>query len=252
MGLIKMSDIAIRNIENNHTLPAFVRESSELKDIFGSILIKSRRISTLFYLLSCFGETLNVHAHPQPHRLHLLSFTFYLVFLLRSAHRFPGRGRCGSGAHLGVRLHLQGYGVGDRRRETGDRRKEENAWTAVSLLFFCLFFLPSPCLFLTIQPNVVVRFAHERAEDYYGITVKGTLVADGRDSARTILFTSGAEEWARKPGDWRGIEASPLRLSRTVEASSDGRSVIRYCRIEYANVGIKADGSSPPLHYAQG
>ena len=50
---------------------------------------------------------------------------------------------------------------------------------------------------LTIQPEVVVKFAHERADDYYGITVEGTLIADGGDSTRAILFTSGAAEWAR-------------------------------------------------------
>ena len=49
----------------------------------------------------------------------------------------------------------------------------------------------------------------------------------------------------RTPEDWRGIEASPLRLSRTVETSSDRSSVIQYCRIAYANVGIKADRDSP-------
>ena len=90
---------------------------------------------------------------------------------------------------------------------------------------------------LTIQPDVVVKFAHERADllvrrartqtgDYYGITVEGTLIAGGGDSTTAIVFTpldmlfyptgftSGAAEWARKPGDWRGIEASPLRLKR--------------------------------------
>ena len=66
---------------------------------------------------------------------------------------------------------------------------------------------------LTIQPEVVVKFAHEHADDYYGIAVEGTLIADGGDSTTAILFTSGAAEWARKPGDWRGIEASPLRAS---------------------------------------
>ena len=64
----------------------------------------------------------------------------------------------------------------------------------------------------------MVKFAHEGPDDYYGITVKGTLMADpslrsrvtfGGDSTTAILFTSGAEEWAEKPGDWRGIEASP-------------------------------------------
>ena len=64
---------------------------------------------------------------------------------------------------------------------------------------------------LTIQPNSLVKFAHERADDYYGITVEGTLIADGGDSAGTILFTSGAAEWVRKPGDWRGIEMALLK-----------------------------------------
>ena len=62
---------------------------------------------------------------------------------------------------------------------------------------------------LTIQPDAVVKFAHERADEYYGITVEGTLLADGGDSTTAILFTpldkllyptgftSGAEEWAR-------------------------------------------------------
>ena len=59
---------------------------------------------------------------------------------------------------------------------------------------------------LTIQPDVVVKFAHARADEYYGITIEGTLIADGGDSTTPILFTSGAEEWAKKPGDWRGIE----------------------------------------------
>ncbi len=65
---------------------------------------------------------------------------------------------------------------------------------------------------LTIQPEVVVKFAHERADDYYGITVKETLIADpslrsrvtfGGDSTTAILFTSDAPEWAKKPGDCR-------------------------------------------------
>ena len=70
---------------------------------------------------------------------------------------------------------------------------------------------------LTIQPDVVVKFAHEHPDEYYGITVKGTLVADGGDSTTAILFTSGAEEWMRKPGDWRGIEVEGSRDSSKEE-----------------------------------
>ncbi len=35
---------------------------------------------------------------------------------------------------------------------------------------------------LTIQPDGVVKFRHEHADDYSGITVEGTLIADGGDS----------------------------------------------------------------------
>ena len=38
-----------------------------------------------------------------------------------------------------------------------------------------------------------------------------------------------------------------MRLSRTVEASSDSSSVIRYCKIAYANVGIEVGRSSPSM-----
>jgi len=38
---------------------------------------------------------------------------------------------------------------------------------------------------LTIQQDIVVKFAHERADDYYGITVEGTLIADGGGSGDT-------------------------------------------------------------------
>ena len=50
---------------------------------------------------------------------------------------------------------------------------------------------------LTIQPDVVGKFAHERTDEYSGVTVEGTLMADGGDSTTAIVFTSGAAEWAR-------------------------------------------------------
>ena len=42
---------------------------------------------------------------------------------------------------------------------------------------------------LTIQPDVVVKFTHERADDYYGLTVKGTLIAD--PSLRSRVTSGG-------------------------------------------------------------
>jgi len=51
---------------------------------------------------------------------------------------------------------------------------------------------------LTIQPDIVVKFAHERADEYVGITVKGTLLADGGDSTTATLFTSDAPDWTER------------------------------------------------------
>ena len=41
---------------------------------------------------------------------------------------------------------------------------------------------------LTIEPEVVVKFAHARADEYYGITVKGTLIADEQDVSTGICW----------------------------------------------------------------
>ena len=50
---------------------------------------------------------------------------------------------------------------------------------------------------LTIRPEVVVKFAHERADDYYGITVEGTLIADGGDSTTAITAFAGTFRFAQ-------------------------------------------------------
>ena len=39
---------------------------------------------------------------------------------------------------------------------------------------------------LTIEPDVVVKFAHERVDEYVGLAVEGTLIADGRDSNTVV------------------------------------------------------------------
>jgi len=42
-----------------------------------------------------------------------------------------------------------------------------------------------------------VKFAHERADDYSGITVEGTLIADGGDSTTAITAFSGTFRFAQ-------------------------------------------------------
>ena len=67
----------------------------------------------------------------------------------------------------------------------------------LALFYRFLSFILYPCLFLTIQPDGMVKFAHERADlpvrkartqtgEYYGIRVDGTLIADARDSTTRI------------------------------------------------------------------
>ena len=57
---------------------------------------------------------------------------------------------------------------------------------------------------LTIQPDVVVKFKHEHPDDYYGITVEGTLIADGGDSTTAILFTPLPIPRGLRPGQRSG------------------------------------------------
>ena len=166
-------------------------------------------------------------------RFVLLSFpfifylsTFILSFLLASCAQPTGS--------------TDGGALEQERIEVSGSVSEDTLWETGKEYYVTEDVIVESGVTLTIQPDVWVLFKKESQSDYYGITVEGTLLADGGDSTTAILFTSGAPEWARKPGDWRGIE---------VEASSDSSSVIRYCRIAYANVGIKADRSSPRVSY---
>jgi len=59
---------------------------------------------------------------------------------------------------------------------------------------------------LTIQPDIVVKFVHERADEYVGITVEGTLIADlsacnaqagGEDSTTAITAFAATFRFAQ-------------------------------------------------------
>jgi len=50
---------------------------------------------------------------------------------------------------------------------------------------------------LTIRPDVVVKFTHESASDYYGLTVNGTLIADGEDSTTAITAFAATFRFAQ-------------------------------------------------------
>ena len=83
-----------------------------------------------------------------------------------------------------------------------------------------------------------IFFKANGEEDYYGLIVKGRLVADGGNSLHVIRFapafvSAGGELtfWSLA-GSWKGVWFEP---------SADSSSVVRHVRIEYAQAGIKAD-----------
>jgi len=86
----------------------------------------------------------------------------------------------------------------------------------------------SPSATLAIQSGVVVKF-----DSNYTMIVNGTLIASG-DASNMITFTSNNS--SPSAGDWRKI---------IFTLSSDGdNSIINYCRIEYALVGIQVGNVS--------
>ena len=91
---------------------------------------------------------------------------------------------------------------------------------------------------LTIEPDMRIFVKADREEDYYGLLVKGRLLADGGDSLHAIRFApvrwsvQGEMDLWRVPGSWKGVWFS---------SSADSSSVVRYVRIEYAQVGIKGN-----------
>ncbi|RLB37045.1 MAG: hypothetical protein DRH12_14880, partial [Deltaproteobacteria bacterium] len=86
---------------------------------------------------------------------------------------------------------------------------------------------------LTIEPGVEIRF------DTGSLEVRGTLNAGGTET-NPVVFRSSKE--SPTLGDWTGI--------RFIEADSSG-SVLQYCRIENATLGIYCEDSSPEISHCQ-
>ncbi len=81
---------------------------------------------------------------------------------------------------------------------------------------------------LTVSPGTLVEF---NAGEGLQLLVDGTLIAEGTEAAN-ITFTS--DSGTPDKGDWTWIRFS----------STGGGSII-YCRIQYANTGVRIRGSSP-------
>ena len=81
-----------------------------------------------------------------------------------------------------------------------------------------------PGVTLTIEPGAHIQF-----DGYYSLLVNGRLVATGTED-QMIVFTSRKE--APAPGDWRRIEFN----------SSSEEAEMRWCKVEYATIGIYAKG----------
>ncbi len=83
---------------------------------------------------------------------------------------------------------------------------------------------------LHIEPGATIVF-----ESHHTIFVEGSLLVEGT-VGEPILFTSGREYM--KPGDWGSIQFN---------ASSGATGSISHAIIEYAEVGIRCEGSSPSI-----
>lgn len=91
---------------------------------------------------------------------------------------------------------------------------------------------------LTIEPGVKVTFNEGKK-----LEVAGTLVAQGTVDDQ-IYFTSSQDDPAA--GDWKGIVFINSSVDAQIEDDKyQSGSIIKYCVVEFAEVGITVDGASP-------
>ncbi len=83
---------------------------------------------------------------------------------------------------------------------------------------------------LTIPAGVVIKF-----DTVAVFEVRGKLIAVGT-TQKPILFTSGQKK--PQPNDWKGIFFTN---------SADNKSVLKFCRIEYARTGVRVISTSPTI-----
>jgi hypothetical protein len=84
---------------------------------------------------------------------------------------------------------------------------------------------------LTIEAGTIVKFATDK-----GLYIDGGLDARGKPSD-LIIFTSAKA--SPEAGDWRWIEFRGLK-----------ESLMKYCKIEYAQAGVLTLSSSPEITYS--
>jgi len=103
-------------------------------------------------------------------------------------------------------------------------------WNATETHYITKDFLVPVGDSLIIEAGTSVVF-----EGPYSIFVEGSLIASGNESD-SILFTSGMDY--KKPGDWGSIQFN---------ATSNDTSVLSHVLIEYAQIGVRCEGSSPAV-----
>lgn len=87
---------------------------------------------------------------------------------------------------------------------------------------------------LTIDTGIVVK------STYYGILVRGALVANGGAGSKQIIFTSVKDDFAGNPIDTNkdGTQTNPARTDwRGIifeDASDDSKCLLNYCQVKYA------------------
>lgn len=84
---------------------------------------------------------------------------------------------------------------------------------------------------LIIEPKVEVRF-----DGFYGLIVRGVLIADGISNDQSITFTSNSSQ--PDVEDWKSIY---------FDNTNDDVSKLKYAKIEYAKTAIDVFASSPQI-----
>jgi parallel beta-helix repeat protein len=112
----------------------------------------------------------------------------------------------------------------------GTRGRADIYWNATEVHFITENYVIPVGSTLNIEAGASIVF-----EGPYSIFIEGSLLADG-SIGNPILFTSGEDY--ETPGDWGSVQFN---------STSGTTSSISYSVLEYAEVGIRCEGSSPSI-----
>ena len=116
---------------------------------------------------------------------------------------------------------------------------ENTTWTKANSPYFTLGnVLVNEGITLTIEPGVTIEF-----DTGHKLIIDGTLIAQGT-AEDTIRFTP---KETMEPGSWGGILFEDSSIDGVYDEYYNylNGSIIQYCLLEYANIGIKGESGFP-------